>query len=58
MLELITRDDNAVAACVHLNQLEVAAIERAIKEFIIELEHSHLCQLIRSNSDPRTDDSS
>ena len=41
---------------IHLDQLEVAAIEIAIHEFIRELELSHLCRLIHSNSDPGTDD--
>ena len=39
---------------IHLDQLEVAAIEIAIHE--LELELSHLCRLIHSNSDPGTDD--
>ena len=51
VLKPISRDGDVAAVCVHLNQLEVAAIEISIQEIVIELEHSLLCQLIQSNSD-------
>ena len=47
----ISRDGDVVAVHVHLNQLEVFAIEIPLQEVIVELKHSQLCQLIQSNSD-------
>ena len=51
VFKLIGRDGDLIAVCVHLNQLEVAAMEISIKEILIKLEHSQLCQLIYRDSD-------
>ena len=51
VFKLIGRDGDLIAVCVHLNQLEVAAMELSIKEIVIKLGHSQLCQLMYRDSD-------
>ena len=51
VLEPISINGDVVALCVHLDQLEVGAVDVPIQEMVIELEHSLVCQLLNSNSD-------
>ena len=43
------RDDNVVAVCVQLDQLEITVTDVAVQEVIIALQHSQLGQLIHDN---------
>ena len=43
-------DGYVIAVCVHLNQLEVPAVEIFIQEIMVEFKHPQLCQLIHSSS--------
>ena len=50
VFKLVGRDGHVVAVCVHLDQLEVAAINISVQEVIVKLEHHELRQLIHRDA--------
>ena len=50
VFKLVGRDGHVLAVCVHLDQLEVAAINIPVQEVIVKLEHPKLRQLIHRDA--------